>query len=107
MPACVYDCCANPTIEAATNFNRCIFYQIPSSRMVMTKPVGSLEEMLGLSGADSMIIQVDELNSELAHYNSLSDDNDETSNENFDEDGVDLDAFSIQNIDVDDSEEPT
>ena len=107
MPACVYDCCANPTIEAATNFNRCIFYQIPSSRMVMTKPVGSLEEMLGLSGADSMILQVDELNSELAHYNSLSDDNDETFNEDFDEDGVDLDAFSIQNIDVDDSEEPT
>ena len=102
MPACVYDCCANPTIEAATNFNRCIFYQIPSSRMVMTKPVGSLVEMLGLSGADSMILQVDELNSELAHYNSLSDDN-----EDFDEDGVDLDAFSIQNIDVDDSEEST
>ena len=71
MPACVFDCCTNPSSETPANFGQYIFYQIPSSRMVTTQPVGSLEEMLRLSGSDPMILQMDVLNSELENFKSI------------------------------------
>jgi hypothetical protein len=67
----VFDCCTNPSTETPANFSQCMFYQIPSSRMVTTKPVGSLEEMLSLSGSDPMILQMDVLNSELENFKSI------------------------------------
>jgi hypothetical protein len=89
MPACVFDCCTNPITETSTNFVQCVFYQIPSSRMVMTKPVGSLEEMLALSCSDPMILPKDALNSELEQYKSLTEEDenkDEDSDSNFESD---------------------
>ena len=55
----------------------------------MTKPVGSLEEMLALSCSDPMILPKDVLNSELEQYKSLAEEDenkDEDSDSNFESD---------------------
>ena len=50
--------------------------------MVMTKPVGSLEEMLALSCSDPMILHKEVLNSEIEQYKSLTEE-DENKDEDF------------------------
>jgi hypothetical protein len=69
MPACVFECSSNATNESTTNFQNSVFYQIPSSRIVTTEPVGSLEDIL--QSSDPMILNVGELNSELVSYQSV------------------------------------
>jgi hypothetical protein len=69
MPACVFECSSNATNESTTNFQNSVFYQIPSSRIVTTEPVGSLEDIL--QSSDPMILNVAELNSELVSYQSV------------------------------------
>ena len=69
MPACVFSRLKNPYPESSRNFADCIFYQIPSSRIVETAPVGSMEDMLSEARNidSSTFLEPSDLNEELAH----------------------------------------
>ena len=81
MPACVFSSLNNPNQESSRNFEECIFYQIPSSRIVVTTAVGSIEEMLAKTN-DSTLLNPDLLNEELRLLNDKSDSLDDSSTGN-------------------------
>ena len=71
MPACVFSSLNNPNQESSRNFEECIYYQIPSSRIVVTTAVSSIEEMLENTD-DSTLLNPDLLNEELRLLNDKS-----------------------------------
>jgi len=70
LPACVFSRFGNPDSETLANYQSFVFYQVPSSRIVVTEAVGSLDDML--NGEKTMLLNTDVLNESLQKFQSYN-----------------------------------